>query len=360
MIEGHTEAGPIRLAESVVASGYASIVLNRLARQACELVGADGSCVLVRDRWTPGMTIAVAGYGRDEEIVGDRFADSGGGTGGSLTANSVGQGRRTHVAVPICRDGEVFGRLTASAAARRSFGERELAVLSDLAVLAGAAVAHASQRSEMLPRARARVLALVEAIDDRDGYTAAHSDTVVRLSRALGQRLSLSAPDLLELELAALLHDLGKLAIPDAILKKPAALDRDEQILMRQHAEWGAAILTNAPGLQAVATIVRCHHERWDGTGYPSRLAGKRIPIASRLVAVCDAYDAMTSDRCYRKALPQGSALEELRAGAGSQFDPALVNLLPAILNEQDGASGERTRPHRQPPAPPAPPPTHL
>ncbi|MGH2918518.1 MAG: HD domain-containing phosphohydrolase [Solirubrobacteraceae bacterium] len=342
MIEGRTEPGPVGLAESVVTSGYASLVLDRLARQACELVGADASCVLVRDRWTPGTTIAVAGYGRDEEIVGDRFGESGDWAGGldlsnpvhadSPAASPVDQPRRAHVAVPICRDGEVFGALTAGAAARRSFGNRELAVLSDIAALAGAAVAHAEQRSEILPRARARVLALVKAIDARDGYTATHADTVVRLSRALGRRLRLSPLDLLELELAALLHDLGKLAIPDAILKKPAPLDRDEQILMRQHPEWGAAILTHAPGLQAVATIVRCHHEWWDGTGYPSRLAGKRIPIASRIVAICDAYDAMTSDRCYRKALPRDSALEEMRSAAGAQFDPTLVKLLPAIL----------------------------
>ncbi len=350
MIEGRTAAGPVGLAESVVASGYASIVLNRLARQACELVGADASCLLVRDRRTPGTTIAVAGYGRDEELVGDRFVENGDpagalDSGNPARSNSLAedqthsQRRHARVAVPIRRNGEVFGALTAGAPAHRRFGGRELAVLSDVAVLAGAAVAHAEQRSAILPRARARVLALVEAIDARDGYTAAHSQTVVRLTRALGKRLSLSAPDLLELELAALLHDLGKLAIPDAILNKPAALDPEEQLLMRQHAQWGAAILTNAPGLQAVATIVRCHHERWDGTGYPSRLAGDRIPIASRLVTVCDAYDAMTSDRCYRKALAQRPALEELRAGAGSQFDPALVELLPAILHEQHSAS---------------------
>ena len=338
MIDGHTHRAVQRLTEGVVTSGYASTVLNRLARQACELVEADGTCLVVRDRRFPGAMIAAAGWGRDEEIVGDRFVADRHLAGLLASADAacskatrVGA-RQARVAVPISRGGEVCGALTAGARARRGFGDRELGVLSDIAILAGPAVAHAEQRSEILARTRARMLALVDAIDARDGYTATHSETVVQLSRALGERLALSAADLLELELAALFHDLGKLGIPDAILNKPSALDAHEQMVMRRHPEWGAAMLANVPGLQAVATIVRCHHERWDGSGYPSRLAGERIPIASRLVAVCDAYDAMTSDRCYREALPQASALAELGAGAGGQFDPALVELLPAVL----------------------------
>lgn len=338
------EAGIARLAESVVASGYASIVLDRLARQACELVGGDGSCLVVRDRRNPGTSIAVAGCGQDEEFVGDRFEApplapvQGVATSGRQHAQAADpgrlRGRRRHVAVPVCRDGETFGTLTAGAAADRSFGDCERAVLSEVASLAGAAVLHAERRSELLPEARARVVALVEAIDARDGYTAAHSQTVVQLSLALGRRLGLSAPDLLELELGALLHDLGKVAIPDAILNKPGALDAEEAIIMREHADGGARRLTNVPGLQAVATIVRCHHERWDGTGYPRGLIGERIPIASRVVAVCDAYDAMTSDRPYRNALHQQRALHEVRCGAGSQFDPELVELLHRAVSE--------------------------
>ena len=339
MVEGQTDAGVVQLADSVVGSGYASIVLNRLARQAGELVNADGTCLVVREQGISGATIAVAGWGRGADIVGDRFVEDDYlaavlHSGDPACADPPRVGARARAAVPIHRDGELYGALTAGAPARRGFGDHELAVLSQIAVLADAAVAHAEQRSEVLSRTRARVLSLVDAIDERDGYTAAHSETVVQLSRALGERLSLSAADLLELELAALFHDLGKLVIPDEILNKPAALDAEEQVIMRHHAEWGAAMLGNVPGLQPIATIVRCHHERWDGSGYPSRLAGKRIPIASRLVAVCDAYDAMTTDRCYRKALPQERALAELRAGAGSQFDPGLIELLQDILNE--------------------------
>ena len=349
MVDGRaSQDGAARLAETVVASGYASIVLDRLARQACQLVDADGSCVIVQDREMPGTTIAAAGCGRSEALVGDRlaegFLDFGWLDAGAarshvdVLAPGGGQGRRTRVAIPIRRQGQVCGALAADAPARRSFDERELAALSELAKLAGAALDHAEQRAALLPQVRARVVELVEAIDARDGYTAAHSESVVELSRAVGRRFELGAPDLLELELAALFHDLGKLGVPDSVLNKPGPLDPEERALMRRHTEWGAAILANVPALEAVATIVRCHHERWDGTGYPNGIAGERIPIASRIVAVADAYDAMTSDRPYRKALPQAVALEELRAGAGSQFDPTCVELLVAEVE----AGGER------------------
>ena len=288
MIEDRSECGTAWLAESVVASGYASIVLDRLARQACELVGGDRSCLLVRDRRTPRTTIAVAGHGRDEAIVGDRFFEDAA-LGGAVdwgqwtrsierTHDRAEQGNRVRVALPIRRDGELFGALTAGAGAPSSFGERELNALSDVALLAGAALAHAEQRSEILPRARARVLAFVSAIDARDGYTAGHCETVVRLTRALGELLGLSAPDLLELELAALLHDLGKVTIPDAILRKPSALDSEEQILMRQHAESGhpcwwmppdfkpsqpsCAVTTSAGTAPATPTGSRAHASR--------------------------------------------------------------------------------------------------
>lgn len=322
MIELHAEAAIRRLAESVVASGYTNIVLDRLARQASELVDADGSCLIVRDRGNPGTTVAVAGCGRYEDIVGDRFPD--------VPAGEIPE----RVVVPICHDGEVWGSLTAGARQSRQFAGAERELLSAVGALAAAAVVHAEQRTEVLPGVPARIVSLIHAIDARDGYTAAHSETVVRLSVELGRHLLLSEADLLELELAALFHDLGKIAIPDEILNKPAALDPEERRVMRAHVEHGSRALAQVPGLQAVATIVRCHHERWDGAGYPGGLAGSRIPIASRLVAVCDAYDAMTSDRPYRPALSQERALEEMHACAGSQFDPSVVARLSAIMRE--------------------------
>jgi HD-GYP domain-containing protein (c-di-GMP phosphodiesterase class II) len=124
------------------------------------------------------------------------------------------------------------------------------------------------------------------------------------------------------------LHDVGKIGVPDAILNKPGPLDSAEWELMRRHPEMGAETVSRLPGLGAVAPLVRSHHERWDGDGYPDRLGGQEIPLASRVICACDAFVAMTSDRPYRPALDVDQALAELVAGAGSQFDPRVVDAL--------------------------------
>jgi diguanylate cyclase len=150
----------------------------------------------------------------------------------------------------------------------------------------------------------------------------------------VGERFGLSPAALAEIELAALLHDIGKVRVPDSILNKPGALTEDERAVMNRHPVWGAELLARVPGLEPVATIVRFHHERWNGGGYPAGLAGTRIPLTSRIIAVCDAHHAMTSDRPYRAALSQAHALAELRAGAGTQFDPVVVADLEAVLSQ--------------------------
>jgi HD-GYP domain-containing protein (c-di-GMP phosphodiesterase class II) len=120
----------------------------------------------------------------------------------------------------------------------------------------------------------------------------------------------------------------GKIQVPDAVLNKPGPLEPHENEVIRCHATWGAETLARIPGLEAVATIVRFHHERWDGAGYPDGLSGARIPLASRIICACDAFAAMTADRPYREAMPACDALEEVVAGSGTQFDPAVVEAL--------------------------------
>jgi len=164
-----------------------------------------------------------------------------------------------------------------------------------------------------------------------------HSSVVAGLTVRVGRRLGMAAEQLDELSRAAALHDIGKVGIPDAILGKPGALDADEWDFIRQHTLLGERILSAAPALRPVAAIVRSSHEWWDGNGYPDRLRGEQIPLAARIVAVCDAYDAMISDRCYRSAYAPAAAREELRRGAGRQFDPTVV---AAFLEELDGTAG--------------------
>ena len=164
----------------------------------------------------------------------------------------------------------------------------------------------------------------------RDHWLEGHAAEVAELALDLGRSLGLSSFELLELELAARLHDVGKRAVPESILSKPGPLSAAEWSLMRRHPEWGSGMLVDVPGLEAVAEAVHAHHERWDGSGYPLGLRGERIPLASRIVAVCDAFSAMTTDRPYRAGRPEIEAFDEVRRCAGSQFDPAIVDAFVA------------------------------
>src|SRR4051812_3583362 len=164
-----------------------------------------------------------------------------------------------------------------------------------------------------------------------------HSSQVGELAVAVARRFAMSSEELDEVARAAELHDVGKVGIPDAILDKPGRLDEDEWEFMRQHTILGERILNAAAALRPVAELVRSSHERWDGTGYPDKLQGADTPLGSRIIAVCDAYEAMTSDRAYRSALTPETAAQELRASAGTQFDPDVVEaFLDAIAGTRD------------------------
>jgi HD-GYP domain-containing protein (c-di-GMP phosphodiesterase class II) len=178
--------------------------------------------------------------------------------------------------------------------------------------------------------------ALVRAVDMRDYYTGSHAESVGALARRVGERLGLRGMELRLLSLAARLHDVGKLGVPDAILHKPGPLDETEWLSMRRHPALGAEMLAEVKGLEPVAPLVRWHHERWDGRGYPDGLAGEEIPLACRIVAVCDAVQAMSADRPYRAALDALEARSELVAASGTQFDPDVVEAVRAVV-EPDG-----------------------
>jgi diguanylate cyclase (GGDEF)-like protein/putative nucleotidyltransferase with HDIG domain len=175
---------------------------------------------------------------------------------------------------------------------------------------------------------------LVRALVERDPGLAAHAKGVAALAERLARALGLEADEVEHVRQAAELHDVGKVAIPDGILDKPGPLDESEWAFVRRHTLIGERIVRAAPALTRAAAIVRASHERWDGSGYPDGLAGEQIPLGSRIVAVCDAYDAMTSRRAYAPALAPAAALGELRAGAATQFDPAVVESLAAVLAE--------------------------
>jgi diguanylate cyclase (GGDEF)-like protein len=190
------------------------------------------------------------------------------------------------------------------------------------------------ERSRAAQAYRAVVRSLAAALEARDGYTGEHSDAVHALSVAVARKLGLYPREIAEVEAVALLHDVGKIGIPDHILHKSGPLTAEEWVLMREHPVIGERILRPLPGLSDVATAVRHEHERWDGRGYPDGLSGEDIPLASRIVLTCDAYNALVSDRPYRKRLGDATAEAELRRCAGTQFDPRVVEALLACLAE--------------------------
>jgi response regulator RpfG family c-di-GMP phosphodiesterase len=178
----------------------------------------------------------------------------------------------------------------------------------------------------------AHVSSLLAALAARDGYTEEHSQAVVDLAVAAAARLGLTGDDLAGVEHAALLHDIGKIGVSDAILRNPGGLSDEEWQEMRRHPEIGEQLVGSMPGVAHLAPIIRAEHERWDGAGYPDGLAGEDIPLASRLVLVCDAYHAMTSDRPYRRAMTPEAAVAELAANAGTQFCPRSVDAVLGVL----------------------------
>jgi diguanylate cyclase (GGDEF)-like protein/PAS domain S-box-containing protein len=177
--------------------------------------------------------------------------------------------------------------------------------------------------------------ALLSALTARDHYTGEHSESVVALASTVAQRLGLSPEQVREVEQVARLHDIGKVGIPDSILQKRGPLSDEEWQVMRQHPTIGARILAGVPAFAHLTTAVSAEHERFDGTGYPDGLRGSAIPLASRITLACDAYHAMTSDRPYRGALSPVAARCELQRGAGTQFDPMVINALLAVFDGQ-------------------------
>ncbi len=186
---------------------------------------------------------------------------------------------------------------------------------------------------------------LLQAFQERHPDLQEHQRGVGALVLEVGRRLGMEGEELDVLARAAELHDVGKIAIPDAILNKPGPLDDEEWLFMRRHTILGERILKAASALRPVAELVRSSHERYDGAGYPDGLQGEQIPLGARIIFVCDAFDAMLAERSYSGAVPPSEAIAELRACAGTQFDPTVVDAFVATL-EQPAAAQPINHPH--------------
>src|SRR3954468_11306582 len=217
---------------------------------------------------------------------------------------------------------------------------KEPLTLAGIAPLFWLMWAFSQERKERLDAAqelnqtyRGTVMVLADVVEADDDYTASHCRSVVELCAATGSELGFRRDEMQDLEIAALLHDVGKIAIPDEILNKPSRLTEEEFELMKTHTIEGQALLTRVGGkLARVGEIVRSCHERWDGRGYPDGLMGEDIPLAARIVFCCDAYSAMTTDRPYRRSMSPEAALQELRDNAGTQFEPRIVEAVISVV----------------------------
>jgi HD-GYP domain-containing protein (c-di-GMP phosphodiesterase class II) len=239
--------------------------------------------------------------------------------------------------VPVLLDAALapVGLVVAIAAAGRSWGVLlVLPLVALLKVFARERQVRIDHALELSHAYRGTAMLLGEVIEADDEYTGSHSRDVVDLVVAVATRLGLSPSDMRQAEFAAMLHDVGKVKIPAELINKPGPLDAEERALMQTHTIVGESMLEQVGGLLGdVGRIVRSCHEHWDGGGYPDGLAGEQIPLAARIVCACDAWNAMTTDRSYRRALSREQAAAELGRCAGSQFDPRVVETLNAVLD---------------------------
>lgn len=270
-----------------------------------------------------GQGVSVFAHDASSDI---RFADG---------QSVIGQRVRSVMCVPLRTTDDILGALyvdSLSGAGR--FNESDLELLAAIGNQAGVAMHRVRLMGELERLLLDTIKAIAATIDARDGYTHRHSERVSALTSQLARELGLSDDARETAELSALLHDVGKIAVPDSILNKPGKLTPEEYAEMQKHPVHGARILGNIQSatVKAVLPGVQYHHEKWDGTGYPEGLKAEGIPFLGRLLGVADFYDALTSARAYRGAMPSDEAVRLIQAGAGSHFDPAIAAALVRIF----------------------------
>ncbi len=248
---------------------------------------------------------------------------------------------RAMVCLPVRLKDKLVGVLQAINKRHGQFEREDMELLTALSNQVAVAIENARLYDELKETFYATVHTLAETIEKRDPYTAGHTKRVMEYSLAIGEAIGLSQKDMMDLRLSAILHDIGKIGVRDNILLKDGRLTFDEYNAIMMHPFYGAEILTHISQLKDIVPGVRSHHEKFDGSGYPEGLKGDMIPLITRIIAVADTFDAMTTDRPYRKGLSVEAALEELKRYAGTQFDPDAVNAFIRSYDEGNCRSGE-------------------
>jgi HD-GYP domain-containing protein (c-di-GMP phosphodiesterase class II) len=246
----------------------------------------------------------------------------------------TGYETRSMIIAPVASKERIWGVLQAVNKKEGNFTDDDLEMLETLANQVGTAIEKATLHQELKETFLGIIMALAEALEKRDAYTGGHTRRVCSYSLAIGRQLRLPQEQLDELRLSAILHDIGKIGVSDKVLQKNGKLEPDEFAEMKLHPGVGAEILEHVKSLRKMLGGVRHHHERFCGGGYPDGIDGGEIPLSARIIAVADTFDAMTSNRPYRNALSHQTALDELRAFRGIQFDPEVVEAFLAAYLE--------------------------
>ena len=244
------------------------------------------------------------------------------------------EGIQSVLCVPIILGDDVSGTISVYDRRASAFTEKDKRLLFNFANHVAILIDNIRAHKKIFFSYINTIKSLVSAVEARDKYTSGHSEKVTKFSLEIAHAIGLSKADRMMLSYCGRLHDIGKIAISDSILNKPAALSPNERLLIQTHPERGVKILSNLQFLKEGISAVRSHHERHDGKGYPEKLKGKEIPLLAKIIGCADAYDAMTSDRAYRHGMTTKEAIEEIKINRGKQFDPDISGVFIDIIKE--------------------------
>ena len=324
-------------------------VLNRALSKVMQVTSAESGSIMLVEPDGGALSIE-ASRGLSEQVIANTRIRIGEGIAGWVAqhrkplilvdAHDSGfgaelerQGLRAALCVPLVIKGKVIGVLNVSRAESvEAFSRENLKIVASFAGQLAVAIENARLYVDLENTFLGTIGALAAAVDAKDPYTYGHSNEVTDYTLAIADELKTPAADRETLRIAALLHDIGKIGIDGTILNKPGKLTDDEFEVIRSHPDIAANILGSLDFLSAVVPLVHHHHEHWDGRGYPGGLAGELIPRGARIISVADAFNAMTSDRPYRKALSRETAARELIDNSGTQFDPEIVSAFLVVL----------------------------
>jgi putative nucleotidyltransferase with HDIG domain len=288
-----------------------------------QIIRSSSSAIKLLDEETKELKIKAAYDSHGRLIISDSMY---------YTDEQMRRDFKSFLGVPLKVGEKTIGVFELASLDPDAFGEEEKRMLQTLASQAAIAIENARLFEKTQRTYYETIKSLAQALEARDAYTKGHSERVTKYAIKVAEKMGLSEEDKTLISYSGLLHDIGKIGISDTILKKPYGLTLEEKTAIETHPLFGDNILSPIKFLEKAQQIVLHHHERYDGKGYPAGLRGEQIPITARIIAVTDAYDAMTSERPYRRALSHDDAIKELKEKAGTQFDPKVVETFLTLI----------------------------